>query len=163
MLGPLAECVIDKLVTDFPEKFRKVVPETRHCAQSALDQELSENLIVDYRRKASYYECITVSAIRTVCSGVSARNLILCRPNVNDRTYFAEITLHVGHINFLHREVTSKSNLSDSLPNQVQKHEANQGSEGHEVSHGQVVRKGRQGDVRTWFEIGSGVPSFDNR
>ncbi|KAF5296629.1 hypothetical protein FQA39_LY12457 [Lamprigera yunnana] len=68
VLGPLAECVVDKLVTDFPDKFQKVMHETRHCSQAALDQELSDNLIVDYRRKGNYFECTTVSAIRSVCS-----------------------------------------------------------------------------------------------
>lgn len=71
VLGPLAECVVDKLVNDFPDKFRKVVLETRHCPQSALDQEMAENLIIDYRRKANYFECTTVAAIRSVCRSVS--------------------------------------------------------------------------------------------
>lgn len=63
VLGPLAEYVVDKLVTDFPDKFAKIVPEKR---QSALD-EMADNVIVDYRRKGNYFECTTVSAIRNVC------------------------------------------------------------------------------------------------
>ncbi|XP_022916732.2 disks large homolog 5 isoform X1 [Onthophagus taurus] len=68
VLGPLAEYVVDKLVNDFPEKFKKVLAEPRHCTQAALETEMAENLIVDYRRKGNYFECITVAAIRSVCS-----------------------------------------------------------------------------------------------
>lgn len=71
VLGPLGECVLDKLVTDFPDKFQKVVHEARHCSQAALDQELADNLIIDYRRKGNYFECTTVSVIRSVCGSVS--------------------------------------------------------------------------------------------
>lgn len=71
ILGPLAECVVDKLVNDFPDKFRKVVTDIRQCSQSTLDQELDENLIVDYKKKGNYYECTTVASIRSVCSAVS--------------------------------------------------------------------------------------------
>lgn len=70
VLGPLAECVVDKLVTDFPDNFQKVIPEPRRCSQAALDQELADNLIVDYRRKGNSFECTTVAAIRTVCNAV---------------------------------------------------------------------------------------------
>lgn len=63
VLGPLAEFVVDKLVTDFPDKFSKIIPEKR---QSALD-EMADNVIVEYRRKGTYFECTTVSAIRNVC------------------------------------------------------------------------------------------------
>lgn len=70
VLGPLAEFVVDKLVTDFPEKFKKVIAESRHCTQAALEQEMTDNLIVDYRRKGNYFECTTVSSVRSVCNSV---------------------------------------------------------------------------------------------
>lgn len=38
VLGPLAECVADKLVTDFPEKFQRAVTDTRRCNQAQLDR-----------------------------------------------------------------------------------------------------------------------------
>lgn len=71
ILGPLADCVADKLVTDFPDRFKRCAPEMRHCPQSALEQELAENLIIDYRRKGNYFECSTVTAIKTICDMVS--------------------------------------------------------------------------------------------
>lgn len=68
VLGPLAECVVDKLVTDFPDQFRRCATEARY--QSALDQDLADNLIVDYKRKGNYFECTTVAAIKSVCHKV---------------------------------------------------------------------------------------------
>lgn len=38
VLGPLAECVADKLVTDFPEKFQRPVTDPRRCNQTQLDR-----------------------------------------------------------------------------------------------------------------------------
>lgn len=70
VLGPLAECVVDKLVTDFPDQFRRCTTETRHCPQAAVDQEMAENLIIDYKRKGSYFECTTVASIKAVCDKV---------------------------------------------------------------------------------------------
>lgn len=67
VLGPLAECVVDKLVTDFPDQFRRCTTETRHCPQAVVDQEMAENLIIDYKRKGSYFECTTVASIKAVC------------------------------------------------------------------------------------------------
>lgn len=96
VLGPLAECVVDKLVTDFPDKFRKVGHETRHCSQAALDQELADNLIVDYRRKGNYFECTTVSAIRSVCSSVSY-SLTLYR-EIQSTDMFLPVCLNIVHI-----------------------------------------------------------------
>ncbi|XP_072384932.1 disks large homolog 5 isoform X2 [Diabrotica undecimpunctata] len=66
VLGPLAECVADKLVQDFPDKFNRASSESRRCSQAQLDRELAEGLILEYRRRGSCYECITISAVRSV-------------------------------------------------------------------------------------------------
>ncbi|CAH1165122.1 unnamed protein product [Phyllotreta striolata] len=67
VLGPLAECVADKLVQDFPDTFGRAATETRgRCAQALLDRELAEGATLDYRRRGSCYECLTVSAVRSV-------------------------------------------------------------------------------------------------
>lgn len=70
ILGPLAELVVDKLVSDFPDKFQKVLPEPRRCTQAIVDQELHDGSIVDYKKKGSAFECTTVAAIRAVCTSV---------------------------------------------------------------------------------------------
>ncbi|KAF7278190.1 hypothetical protein GWI33_008684 [Rhynchophorus ferrugineus] len=66
VLGPLAECVAEKLVSDFPEKFQRAATEARRCTQAQLDRELEEGLIIEYRRRGSCFECITVHAIKAV-------------------------------------------------------------------------------------------------
>lgn len=71
ILGPLAELVVDKLVSDFPDKFQKVLAEPRRCTQAIIDQELHDGSIVDYKKKGSAFECTAVAAIRAVCSSVS--------------------------------------------------------------------------------------------
>ncbi|XP_060523057.1 disks large homolog 5 [Cylas formicarius] len=66
VLGPLAELVSDKLVSDFPEKFQRPIADTRRCSQHQLDRELEDGLIIEYRRRGSTFECITVAAILAV-------------------------------------------------------------------------------------------------
>ncbi|XP_019881509.1 disks large homolog 5 isoform X3 [Aethina tumida] len=66
VLGPLSECVADKLVTDFPEKFQRPVMEQRHCSQMQLDRDLIDGQVVEYRRRGSGFECLTVAALRAV-------------------------------------------------------------------------------------------------
>lgn len=55
ILGPLAECVAEKLVQDFPDKFNRAVTESRRCSQAQLDRELAEGLILEYRRRGKYF------------------------------------------------------------------------------------------------------------
>ncbi|XP_074038201.1 MAGUK family member discs large 5 isoform X1 [Leptinotarsa decemlineata] len=66
VLGPLAECVADKLVQEFPDKFTRAATESRRCSQAQLDRELADGLLLEYRRRGTCYECITVSAVRSV-------------------------------------------------------------------------------------------------
>lgn len=54
ILGPLAECVAEKLVQDFPDKFNRAATESRRCSQAQLDRELAEGLILEYRRRGNY-------------------------------------------------------------------------------------------------------------
>ncbi|XP_044252659.1 disks large homolog 5 [Tribolium madens] len=66
VLGPLAECVVDKLVSDFPDEFGRAPAETRRCSQAQLDRELADGHLVEYRRRGSCWECVTVAAVRQV-------------------------------------------------------------------------------------------------
>ncbi|XP_066137661.1 disks large homolog 5 isoform X5 [Euwallacea fornicatus] len=68
VLGPLAECVADKLVSDFPEKFQRPVSDTRRCSQAQLDRELEDDLIIEYRRRGSCFECITAQAVKGIAN-----------------------------------------------------------------------------------------------
>ncbi|KAL3272364.1 hypothetical protein HHI36_013843 [Cryptolaemus montrouzieri] len=68
VLGPLAYCFVDKLVSDFPDQFQRAPSETRRCSQAVLDRELADGLLVDYKRRGSFFECTTVVAVRNVCA-----------------------------------------------------------------------------------------------
>lgn len=68
VLGPLADCVVDKLVSDFPDQFQKAPSETRRCSQALLDRELADGLLVDYKRRGSFFECTSVMGVKNVCA-----------------------------------------------------------------------------------------------
>lgn len=63
MLGPLAEFVVDKLASDYPDVFKRCMINPMRNKE-ALEQGLQNNAIVDYRRRGSVFECTTIQAIR---------------------------------------------------------------------------------------------------
>lgn len=67
VVGPLSECVTDKLIQDFPDKFARCVPEVMHCSQAVMEKGISDNVFVDYRKKGTYFECTSVSAVKDMC------------------------------------------------------------------------------------------------
>lgn len=68
IVGPLSDLVGDKLVLEFTRKFTKVLPECVPYSQSFLPNLTEESDVVEYRRRGSHYECITVAAIQDVGS-----------------------------------------------------------------------------------------------
>ncbi|XP_024942820.1 disks large homolog 5 isoform X2 [Cephus cinctus] len=71
IIGPLSECVVTKLLQEFPEEFVRCLPEAMHCSQATLEQGLRDSLYVDYRKKGSYFECTTVQAVKDICEKTS--------------------------------------------------------------------------------------------
>ncbi|XP_017882715.1 disks large homolog 5-like isoform X4 [Ceratina calcarata] len=67
IIGPLSECVVTKLLQEFPGQFSRCLPEAMHCSQATLEQGLRDSLYVDYRKKGSYFECTTVQAVKDIC------------------------------------------------------------------------------------------------
>nr|XP_031826429.1 disks large homolog 5-like isoform X5 [Nomia melanderi] len=67
IIGPLSECVVTKLLQEFPGQFTRCLAEAMHCSQSTLEQGLRDALYVDYRKKGSYFECTTVQAVKDIC------------------------------------------------------------------------------------------------
>lgn len=74
IVGPLSDCVIEKLIQDFPDKFLRCVPEIMHCSQSTIEKGLNDNLFIDYRKKGSYFECVTAAAVKDSCDKVSRKS-----------------------------------------------------------------------------------------
>lgn len=58
--------MVDKLVQEFPRKFVRVMPELMPYPESYMEKNLDENNFIEYRRKGTHYECITVSAVQSV-------------------------------------------------------------------------------------------------
>ncbi|XP_072743462.1 uncharacterized protein Dlg5 isoform X8 [Anoplolepis gracilipes] len=67
IIGPLSECVVTKLLQDYPGQFTRCLAEAMHCSQSTLEQGLRDSLYIDYRKKGSYFECTTVQAVKDIC------------------------------------------------------------------------------------------------
>lgn len=65
----------EKLIQDFPDKFSRCVPEIMYCSQAVMEQGISDNIFVDYRKKGSYFECTTVLAIQDMCEKVCMRHM----------------------------------------------------------------------------------------
>ncbi|XP_065226709.1 disks large homolog 5 isoform X2 [Planococcus citri] len=64
IIGPLADCVIEKLLADFPDKFNRCIPEVRYFSQAVVEKGVNDNLLIDYRKKGNSFECTSVSAIK---------------------------------------------------------------------------------------------------
>lgn len=66
IVGPLADCVMDKLVHEFPRKFARVAAELMRYPQSYMDKNLDDNTFIEYRRKGLHFECVTTVAVQSV-------------------------------------------------------------------------------------------------
>merc|ERR1719192_710852 len=87
IIGPLADAVVDKLVSDYPHKFVRCQPEYMVCDMSSLEKGVMDNIFVDFRRQGSHYEVTTVSSIKDVC----------------DRRQHCVLDIHVGSVERLHQ------------------------------------------------------------
>ncbi|KAJ6633526.1 Disks large like 5 [Pseudolycoriella hygida] len=68
ILGPLADCVADKMIkNDFPQQFERCLMTRMNCSQDAMEKGLQNNIFIDYRKRDNIYECTTVQAIRDIC------------------------------------------------------------------------------------------------
>lgn len=72
VVGPLADCVTDKLIVDFPDLFIRYIPEAKHCSQASMEKGVADSVYIDYRKKGSVYECVSVSGVKEACSKVIA-------------------------------------------------------------------------------------------
>lgn len=70
VVGPLADCITEKLIVDFPDLFTRYIPEVNHCSQASMEKGVADNVYIDYRKKGSVYECVSVSGLLESCSKV---------------------------------------------------------------------------------------------
>ncbi|KAM8716403.1 hypothetical protein ACLKA7_003303 [Drosophila subpalustris] len=67
IIGPLSECLMDRLKMDFSNLFKLCEVTAMDCSQEAMEEGLKENIFVDYRRRGNKFECTTVEAISNAC------------------------------------------------------------------------------------------------
>ena len=94
ILGPLADAVVDKLVSDHPFKFVRCQPEYMDCDMTSLEKGVMDNLFVDFKRRGSHYEVTTVSSVKDICEEVKTKFLLVC--DLINKS-FAETALCPGH------------------------------------------------------------------
>ncbi|XP_058826246.1 disks large homolog 5 [Topomyia yanbarensis] len=63
ILGPLSECVIEKLCIDFPEHFYRCQQNQIRCTKEDMENGIQNNTIADYRRRGSMFEYTTMQTI----------------------------------------------------------------------------------------------------
>lgn len=78
IIGPLSDVVTEKLIMENPHKFAKCEPEPMACTQEELEKGLMSNMLIDFRRRGSKFECYTVSAIKEICDRVSWEIFFFC-------------------------------------------------------------------------------------
>jgi len=70
ILGALSDLMAERLVQDFPYQFGRIPSEVMHCSGPMLEKGLAQNVFVDYKKKGSHYECISMSAVKEISSKV---------------------------------------------------------------------------------------------
>lgn len=63
IVGPLSECVIEKLCIDFPEHFHRSQQRQMRCTKEDMESGVQNNAIADYRRRGSIFEYTTIQSI----------------------------------------------------------------------------------------------------
>lgn len=71
IIGPLSECVMDRLTIDFSNLFKLCEITIMDCSQDAMEEGIQQNIFVDYRRRGNKFECTTVETIINSCRNVS--------------------------------------------------------------------------------------------
>ncbi len=64
VIGALSEWVVEKLTSDFPEQFHKLVANQIKSSKEEMEMRLKNNTIIEYRRKGSIYECVSLQAVK---------------------------------------------------------------------------------------------------
>ena len=93
IVGPLSDAVTEKLLSDSGQTFARCETEYMNCSQEALEKGMSDNVLIDFRRRGSHFECTTVAAIRDVIDRVS------CMQYYNTETHFGSPE-YLGHFDY---------------------------------------------------------------
>lgn len=64
VIGALSEWVVDKLIIDFPEQFHRCMVNQIRCSKEEIEMRLNNNSIIEYRRRGSLFECVSLQAVK---------------------------------------------------------------------------------------------------
>jgi hypothetical protein len=64
VIGALSEWVVEKLVIDFPEQFHRCNVNKMRCSKEEIEMRLNNNSIIEYRRRGSLFECVSLQAVK---------------------------------------------------------------------------------------------------
>ena len=64
VIGALSEWVVEKLIIDFPEQFHRCMVNQMKCSKEEIEMRLKNNSIIEYRRRGSLYECVSLQAVK---------------------------------------------------------------------------------------------------
>ena len=92
MVGPLCEMVCEKLIHEFPFKFCRCLPDSRMGTLAEMEEGIQNGIFVDFRRRTSHFEVLTVNQVKDICDKVIFKNfsikrgLIFCRASERQET-----------------------------------------------------------------------------
>lgn len=64
VIGALSEWVVEKLIIDFPEQFHRCMVKEMRCSKEEIEMRLNNNSIIEYRRRGSLFECVSLQAVK---------------------------------------------------------------------------------------------------
>lgn len=64
VIGALSEWVVDKLISDFPVQFHRCIVNQMRCSKEEIETRLNNNSIIEYRRRGSLFECVSLQAVK---------------------------------------------------------------------------------------------------
>lgn len=120
IIGPLNDVVTDKLISDFPHKFSKCEPKLMNLTQEALEKGIMNNVIVDFKRRGSQFECYTLAGIKEICERVSFSFIIFSINKSLIGKLFVESALHCQRAHGCAGKTAPKPSLSHCASRQVQ-------------------------------------------
>ena len=123
IVGPLADTVVDKLVSEHPNGMVRCQPEYVDSDMKALEKGVMDNVFVDFKRRGSHYECTTVSSIREICDRVSCF-LQSARGTIISLCVSPESALYSGRPSRLCGPPSPEPDLSHRPSHQVQERQA---------------------------------------
>lgn len=62
--GALTDWVVEKLIIDFPEQFRRCDVSRLKCSKEEIESQLKDNTILEYRKRGSLFELVTLQAVK---------------------------------------------------------------------------------------------------